>query len=197
MKTIGAIITPALTILLVGLILPMVLSADKKSAKTAEKEHCICYGSAIMFTVKLFAVALMLVTSVTIVCTILSIIDPQMMGVSSEDIGGIAFLWILCIVFDIAVTLVFMFFKRKIYYDDVSFTEYSPFGKPKKYLFSDITGIINDTKIVIYSYRSPTRRKGKLKIYFGNECVKISGLMHGISPFIEVLHEKCKRIKFN
>ena len=117
-----------------------------------------------------------------------------MMGVSSEDIGGIAFLWILCIVFDILSIFIYTILKRKIFYYDVSFTEFKLFRKPKKYLFSDITGIINDTKIVIYSYRSPTRRKGKLKIYFGNECVKISGLMHGISPFIEVMHEMCKWI---
>lgn len=195
MDIIGITIMLSLSLLLLAL--PLALSYEKKSAYFAAKEHCICYGAGMILFAKLFMGYLILLTLAAIVCTVLSIIDPQMMGVSSEDIGGIVFAWILCIVFDILSIFIYTILKRKIFYDDVSFTEFKLFRKPKKYLFSDITGIINDTKIVIYSYRSPTRRKGKLKIYFGKECVKISGLMHGISPFIEVLHEKCKRIKFN
>ena len=194
MEYIKAIVVPVLIILLIGLILPLVLSAEKKSAYFAAKDRYICYGSGMIFCVKLFIGYLILVTLATIICTVLSIVDPQMMGVSSDDIGGIVLVWILCILFDIFIILVFMFFKRKIYYDDVSFTEFRIFRKQKKYLFSDITGIMNT---VVIHQGKPKNCKGKLKIYFGKECVKIPALMYGIGPFIEVLHEKCNGIEFN
>lgn len=194
METIGKIITPALTILLVGLILPMVSSSERKSAETAEKDRCISYGRGRLFTLKLLAAFLILLTLATIICTVLSIVDPQMMDVSSEDVGGIVFLWILCLAVDLSVILVSLLFRRKICYDDVSFTEFMPFRKPKRYLFSDITGI---TSTIVVRQSKPIICNGKLKIYFGKECVKIPELMYGVGPFIEVLHEKCNGIEFN
>lgn len=193
MENLGIYLTPVMTMILVSLIIPMIASSRQQGDLDATRAKCVKYGDTSLLLLRIFSVLLYLLTVVAIVCTILCIIDPEMMEFSSDDILGICFMYVLCIFSDIFTSYATITFTRRIYYDEQSFTDIKPFNKKKMYLFSDITGITNTVSGTI---GVQTTRKGNLKIYFGEECVKIPAQMYGIAEFISVLRINRKDIKF-
>lgn len=194
MKILGTILTPALTILLVGLIIPMIAAARQKGDLEAARGKCLQYGDTRLLLLRMFTALFYLLTLVGIVCTVLSIIDPEMMDVTSDDTAGICIALALGVAGDIFCTAVSISFTRKIYYDGQTFTDIRPFNKQKTYSFAEITDIKNTVTGTIGM--QPTRQ-GRLKIYFGEECVKIPAQMYGIAEFISTLRQSRKDIHFD
>lgn len=192
MREISIMLVPGLTVLLVGLIMPFIASVKYKAEQSASNGRNVCYSRADILAMRICAVILILLTSVTLVCTISSIIYPDM-STSFEDICGITILWILCIMLDVFSITWSIKFTRKIHYNNTSFVEIKPFNKKRKYFYTDITSIKNTA--IVRLGRNPDF-KGALKIYFGEECVKIPARMFGVSKFINVLRQKCPNIEF-
>lgn len=186
MENIGIILTPALTILLVGLIVPLIFSARKKAEQEAINDKCVCYprlSVKVLWGTVVFAI---LLTLTALVCTILSIINPEMMGVSSDDTAGIIIACVLSIALDIFTISASIIFMRKLTYNSDSFTDMKFGRKKKEYFYTDITKIESNVRAIptYTNYGIYDGRKGKLKIYFGNNYVKIPAIMVGIIEFI-------------
>ena len=194
MEEVVRFLTPLVIMFAVGLIIPIIFSAERKAELSAEKDSCVCYMRSKVIWLRVFFFFFALLTLVIFVYTILSVLYPEMVGVTSKDIWGIVLVWVLSVGLEILTIIFSIVFTRKICYNDISFTEIRPFNKKKEYFYSAITGIDNTIKIVPGDLM---HRKGKLKIYIGQECVKISSAMCGVPKFIKVLHSKCKDIKFN
>ena len=194
MRYVSIPVVTVFIVLLSTVITPLILSAKQKAELAVTEDNCVCYSRALIKILRVFAVFFILLTIVVLVLTILSIADPEMMETDSDDIVFIVLSWLLCIMADIATITPSILLTRKIYYDNKYFTEIKPFNKKKRYFYSDVTRIENT---VIVELGEQSVRKGKLKIYFGNECVKVSAYMYGVKNFIKVLHAKCKNIKFN
>ena len=194
MEILGTILTPALTILLVSLLIPMIAASRYKGDLDAARGKCLRYGDTAILMLRICTALFYLLTLVGIVCTVLSIIAPEMMDVTSDDTAGICVTITLCVAGDIFSTFASISFTRRIYYDGQTFTDIRPFNKQKTYSFAEIT----DIKITVTGTigMQPTRQ-GRLKIYFGEECVKIPAQMYGIAEFISTLRQSRKDIHFD
>ena len=116
------------------------------------------------------------------------------MEFSTEDIWGITLTWVLSVALDVFTIVFAVIMTRKLTYNENSFTDIRLFTKKQQYFYKDVTKIESTVKIVFGTYES---RKGKLKIYFGEKCVKIPAMMFGVNEFIQLLHAKCPNIDFN
>lgn len=192
MQLFFSILTPALTILLVGLILPQIAAARQKADQLAADMKCVCYSHGSILAMRILSVVSIILTIVLLVCTVLSIIDPEMMDTTSDDIGGIVATWILSVALDVFTIVWTIKFTRKIYYNNTTITEIQPFNKKQEFLLSDITSIRNTVALVIGQY--PPHRKGKLEIYFGEKCIKIRAQMHGVNELIAMLYDNCPEL---
>ncbi|MCM1368444.1 MAG: hypothetical protein NC184_06535 [Roseburia sp.] len=194
MEKISISLTPALTILLVGMIVPWIISVRKKAEKIAIDDKCVCYSRSSVIALWITFGAAVLLTVAALVCTVLSIIDPEMMHTSSEDTAGIVLVWVLCIALDVFTIVASIMFMRKITYNSDSFTDFVFYKKERTYLYKDITKLESAVKMV---YGAMPSRIGKLKIYFGEKCVKIPARMFGIIEFIAFLQTQCPNLSFN
>lgn len=196
MDVIRIIVTPALTMLLVSLILPLAMSRRQRAEKQVIDDKCICYSRADVRAMWVLSAVAILLTVVTLVCTILSIVNPEMMDTSADDIGGIVAVWALCIALDVFTIVFTILFMRKINYNGDSFTDSRFYNKKREYFYSDITKIENTVQVIptYTAYGVTDGRKGKLKIYFGEICVKIPASMLGITEFIAFLKTQCPNL---
>ena len=192
MENISIIITPALTMLLVGLIVPWAISMRQRAEQKAIADKCLCYPRSGVTVLWITSGVAVLLTAVALICTILSIVDPEMMDTTAEDIPYIILTWGLCIALDVFTITLSVVFMRKITYNSDSFTDIK-FYKKHKYLYKDITKIESTVKarFVDTAYGVDKAMKGKLKIYFGENCVKISAKILGITEFMAVLQKQC------
>lgn len=196
MDVVRIIVTPALTMLLVSLILPMVMSMRQRAEKKAIEDKCICYPRSAANAMWVLSAVAILLTIVALVCTILSIVNPEMMDTSADDIGGIVAVWVLCIALDLFTIVFSIIFMRKIIYNSNSFMDIRIYKKKQEYFYKDITKIESNIQ-VIPSYTAfgvIDGRKGKLKIYFGENFVKIPANMLGVFEFNELLKTQCPEL---
>lgn len=196
MEKISIIMTPALTMLLVGLMLPWINSMRQRAEKKAVDDKCVCYPrSSVIALWVLFGVAVLLTVAV-LVCTILSIVNPEMMDTSDDDIVGIIFTWVLSIAVDAFTIVASIMFTRKITYNIDSFTDIKSYNKKHEYFYRDITKIENTVKAnpTCTVYGEFKGMKGKLKIYFGDKCIKIPAQMLGVTEFIAFLKTQCPNL---
>ena len=194
-----SVLTPVLTTLLLGIIMPWIISMRQRAEKKAIADKCICHPRAAVRAMWVLSAVAILLTVAALVCTILSIVNPEMMDTSADDIGGIIAVWVLCIALDV-VTIVFsILFMRKIIYNSNSFTDIKLYNKKHEYFYKDITKIESTVKAesTYTDYGVINGRKGKLKIYFGEKCVKIPAWMFGITEFITLLQTQCPNLYIN
>lgn len=192
MDVIRIFATQALTLLLVSLILPLAISMRKRAEKKAIDDKCICYARAAVNAMWVLSAVAILLTVVALVCTILSIVNPEMMDTTADDIGGIVAVWVLCLALDVFTIVVTILFMRKITYNGNSFTDSRFYNKKREYFYCDITKIENTIQVIptYTAFGVSDGRKGKLKIYFGEICVKIPAGMLGIIEFIAFLKKQ-------
>lgn len=167
----------------------MIISIRQRAEKKAIENKQICYSRAAVNVLWITSGLSILLTVAAIVCTILSIINPEMMDTSADDTAGIIITDMLCIALDVFSIVVLIMFMRKITYNGDSFTEIKFYHKKHEYFYKDITKIENTVKATLAytDYGVINGRKGKLKIYFGEKCVKIPAKMLGITEFIAFL----------
>ena len=202
MKNISSALTPVLTMLLVALIVPRIAIIRQKAEKAAIDDKSICYLRSGVIAMWVLSGVAILLTLAVLVCTILCVVNPEIMEFSTEDIWGITLTWVLSVALDVFTIVFAIITARKITYNKNSFTDIRLFRKKQQYFYEDITKIENTVKIVYGTYESRIyggneSRKGKLKIYFGEKCVKIPAMMFGVNEFIQLLHAKCPNIDFN
>lgn len=121
------------------------------------------------------------------------------MDTTADDILGITFTWLLCIALDIFTIVFSILFMRTITYNSDSFTDNKFYNKKHEYFYRDITKIESTVKVnpTFTAYGSYDGMTGKLKIYFGENCVKIPARMLGVTEFIKVLQTKCPNLYTN
>lgn len=199
MEKIGIILTPALTIFLVSLIIPWIFSIRQRAEIKAIDEKQICYPRASVKALWILFGISILLTVIALVCTILSIVNPEMMGVSSDDIAGITITCVLSIALDVFTIVASIMFMRRITYNGDSFTEIKFYNKKHEYFYNDITKIECTVKAnpIYTAYGVYKGMKGKLKIYFGEQCVKIPANMLGVTEFISLLQTQCPNLFIN
>ncbi|MCH5158407.1 MAG: hypothetical protein J1F33_04315 [Clostridiales bacterium] len=193
MRIIDAL-TPALTMLLVALIVPWLATVRQKAEKNAIDSKSICYPRSSVIAMRIMSGVVILLTLAVLICTILYTVIPEIMEHSDKDIWGIPLTWVLCVAVDVFTIVFAVIMTRKITYDHNSFTDIRLFRKKQQYFYKDITKIENTVKIVYGMYES---RKGKLKIYIGEKCVKIPAMMLGVNEFVKLLHNKCPQLDFD
>lgn len=194
MKTIGGVLTPVLTMLLVALIVPRIAIIRQKAEKAAIDDKSICYLRSGVIAMWVLSGVAVLLTLAVLVGTILCIVIPEIMESSTEDIWGITLTWVLSVSLDVFTIVFAIITARKITYNKNSFTDIRLFRKKQQYFYKDITKIESTVKIVYGTYES---RKGKLKIYFGEKFVKIPATMFGVNEFMKLLQTKCPNLDFD
>lgn len=196
MEVIRIIVTPTLTMLLVSLIIPWAMSIRQRAEKKAIDEKCICYPRTSVNALWVLSVVAILLTVVALVCTILSIENPEMMDTTADDIPGIVAAWVLSIALDVFTIVFTIKFMRKITYNRDSFADNRFFNKKQEYFYRDIIKIENSVQAfpLYTAYGVSDGRKGKLKIYFGEKCVKIPANMLGVIEFVALLKTQCPNL---
>ncbi|MDE5593554.1 MAG: hypothetical protein K2I75_06445 [Clostridiales bacterium] len=199
MDNIVIILTSILTIVLVVLLVPLIMSARQKAEIKAIDDKCICYPSISVKVLWITTGVALLLTVIALVCTILSIINPEMMDTTADDTIWIILTWVLCIALD-AFTIVFsIMFMRTITYNNDSFTDIKFCNKKHEYFYKDITKIESTVRAnpTYTAYGAFEGRKGKLKVYFGERCVKIPANMLGVTEFISLLQTQRPNLFIN
>ena len=194
MKIIGSALTPALTMLLVSLIVPWIATIRQKAEKAAIDDKRICYLRSGVIAMWVMSGVAILLTLAVLIGTIFYIVEPEIMESSPDDIWGISLTWVLCVALDVFTIVFAIITTRQITYNKDSFTDIRAFRKKQQYFYKDITKIESTVKIVYGQYES---RKGKLKIYFGEKCVKIPAMMFGVKEFMKLLHKTCPNLDFD
>ncbi len=194
MKIISSVITPALTILLVWLIVPCIVSIRHKAEKAAIDDKKMCYLRSGVITMWVLLGVAFLLTLAVLVGTILYIVIPEIMEASTGDIWGIILTWVLGVILDVFIIVFLTICTREITYNNNSFTDIRLNRKKQQYFYKDITKIESTIKIV---YGMSESRRGNLKIYFGEKYVKIPATMLGVNEFMTLLHTKCPNLNFD
>ncbi len=185
------VILPAITTVLIGVLVPLIMEritdSQQKAEKKASKTKCIGYSRSDNIAMSVMTGFSVLLVAAALACMILCIKYPEKFEATAKEIYMFAGLFVLCFAFAIFTIVWTISFTRKICYNETYITDIRPFAQKKKYLYSDITSVGNS---IVMMYGPFPTRKGKLTIFFDDKCLKIPARMFGVSECLENLRKQ-------